>query len=75
MIYELISDVLSKIGHMWKLNTGYIQPDEDDVRKLLDEAATKLYDGEPGDRLEAGGLIIEKDRDGYDVYVYVGRYK
>lgn len=75
MINSLVAEILERIGHPWMLDTGVIQPDEDDVEKLLDEAVVKLYDGAVGDRLEAGGLIIDKANKGYDVYVYVGNYQ
>lgn len=75
MIAEIVSEVFERIGHQWRLDTGYTNPSENDVEKLLDEAAVKLYDGSVGDRLEAGGLIIEKANKGHDVYVYVGNYQ
>lgn len=75
MINELIVNIFARIGHTWKVGGRYIDPTEQDVEKLLDEAAVKLYDGAVGDRLEAAGLIIEKANKGHDVYVYVGNYE
>lgn len=75
MINTIIADVLNRIGHTWKLDSGFIEPDENDVEQMLDAAAATLYDGVEGDRFEAGGLIIEKRPNGHDVYVYVGNYQ
>ena len=75
MISEIVSEIFQRIGHQWKLDTGFTDPSEDDVEKILDTAVVKLYDGATGDRLEVGGLIIEKATRGYDVYVYVGNYQ
>ena len=75
MINTLVAEIFERIGHPWILDTGVIQPDEDDVEKLLDEAVVKLYDGQVGDRLEVAGLIVEKTSHGYDVFVYVGAYQ
>lgn len=75
MINTIIADVFSRIGHTWKLDSGFIEPDEDDVEQMLDAAANRLYDGVVGDRFETGGLIIEKADQGFDVYVYVGNYE
>jgi hypothetical protein len=75
MIAQLVEYVFTRIGHLWLLDTGFIHPDEDDIAKFLDSAASTLYTSDVGDRLESGGLIIEKAEHGHDVYVFVGTYE
>lgn len=75
MIEMMIVDTFDKIGHRWNTDKGLIRVDDDDVKKVLDHAAKMLYDGDIGDRLSVGGLIIEKAPKGHDVYVYVGSYQ
>lgn len=75
MIAQIVSEVFERIGHVWRHDTGYFVPTEDDVTKVLDSAAATLYDRDTADRFETGGLIIEKTNHGHDVYVYVGSYK
>ena len=72
MIPDLVSEVFARIGHLWKVEGGWIIPGEEDVAEVLTEATKVLYDGDTGDRLEVGGIIIEKVSDGHDVYVFVG---
>ena len=75
MIGELVNEVFERIGHEWKIGNSYAVPTEDDVEKVLDMAASKLYDAAEGTRLEVGGLIIEKRPSGFDVFIYTGNYK
>lgn len=74
MIAEIVTETFQKIGHAWKVGGTLVAPTEDDVLKVLDHAVSVLYDGDIGDRLEAGGLIIEKTSNGHDIYVYIGNY-
>lgn len=74
MIGEIASSIFKRIGHTWKSGNKFFIPTEDDVEGVLDQAAATMYDSEPGDRLEIGGLIVEKRAKGFDVYVYVGPY-
>lgn len=74
MIEELVTYVFRKIGKSWKVGQGYIIPDEDDVRRVLDNAAAVLYDRPTGTNYEQGGIHIEKHPTGLSVYVYVGEY-
>lgn len=74
MIAQMISEWFNTIGHEWKTTGGYIEPSEEDVTKVLDNAAGRLYDSPVGTRLETGGLIIEKREYGFDVYCYLGNY-
>lgn len=75
MIAQIVSDVLTRIGHTWKAGGSLITPQPEDVSEVLDEAARVLYDSDTGTRLETGGLIIEKRPSGHDVFVYVGNYE
>ncbi len=74
MIIDYVVETFKLTGQTWLLDTGFIFPDEQDVQTLLDAAVDNLYDGVPGDRLEAGGLIVEKTEQSYDVFVRVGNY-
>lgn len=75
MIEQIVSEVFRRIGQVWKVGNAFIYPDEEDVRQVLDEGAKTLYDGAIGDRLELGGLIMEKRPKGHDVYIYIGNYE
>lgn len=75
MIADMIASTFERIGHRWKTTEGYVQPSEEDVDQVLDEAAKRLYDCGIGDRFETGGLIIEKRPHGHDVWVYLGNYQ
>lgn len=74
MIEAIVSDVFDKTGQTWKVDGQPHQPTEDDVLKVLDAAAAKLYDEPVGSRLETGGMLIEKMPQGHAVYVYCGEY-
>lgn len=75
MIQMLVTEIFGRIGHKWNITTGRRVPTDDDVTRVLDHAAKRLYDGKTGDRIVVGGLIIEKRDAGHDVYVYVGNYQ
>jgi hypothetical protein len=75
MIIGLISDIFSKVGRLWKVSGELITPSEEDIEKLLDEAAVKLFAEPVGTRFETGGLIVEKRNRSHDVYVMVGSYQ
>lgn len=75
MIEMMVVDTFDKIGHRWNTDNGKIRVSDEDVKKVLDHAATVLYDGDVGDKLSVGGLIIEKRPKGYAVYVYLGNYQ
>ena len=74
MLEELVAEILERIGHSWKTDNGYIAPDYEDVRRVLDKAAAALYNEGVGTRFETGGIIVEKTNSGFDVFVYVGPY-
>lgn len=75
MIEDLVARIFERIGHLWAVGGVPHKVTEDDVLKVLDEAAAVLYDSPIDTRLETGGLIIDKQSDGFDVFVYVGRYQ
>lgn len=77
MIADEIADMFERMGYPWFINGGkdLHTPSGEDVQRVLDTAAAKLYDGVVGDRLEVAGLIIEKAERGYNVYAYVGNYE
>lgn len=74
MIEELIAYVLKRRGHHWMVGGKPVQPTEEDVQTVLDEAAKTLYTMEPGTTFETGGIKVEKTARGHDIYVYVGHY-
>lgn len=75
MIANIIADVFMRIGQTWRIGGMNLQPQEDEVEIILDEAAKKLYNEDLGARFEMGGLIVEKREGGHDVYCYVGSYE
>lgn len=74
MITRIIADTFDRIGFTWKVGEKRIQPTENDVQEVLDEAVSVLYTRPEGQQLQVGGLIIEKRPYGHDVWVYVGNY-
>lgn len=75
---EDIANFFALNGYTWNIkgNEGVesIAPDEEDVRKVLDEAARRLYDGKNGDLILIGRLCVIKQQSGFDVYVLAGSY-
>lgn len=74
MIEETIVRVFNMIKHTWKVGDQQVQPNQDDVQRVLDEVAKELSKAAVGDRLSIAGLVIEKRPVGHDVYCYVGSY-
>lgn len=75
MIAFLVSETFARIGHVWNIGGRLQEPTEDDIAKVLDEAAGVLYTSSVGTQWQSGGLVVEKTTTGFDVYVYVGNYK
>lgn len=77
-VEETVQQVFDENNHRWKIGDTYIVPSQDDIEKTLDKAVSMLYDKELypnqdiGDRLEMGGMIIERRPVGFDVYVHIG---
>lgn len=74
MINDFIADVFTRLAHTWRIGGKDVIPEADDVEKVLDEAAARLYDSPVGTQFETGGLVIQKATTGFDVYIYVGNY-
>lgn len=72
---ETISAFSVENGHVWKKGEVQSSPTPEDVRRALDEAAKRLYNGKPGDLLIVVDLLILKTERGYDAYVLAGNYK
>lgn len=72
---EEIADTFQKNEWTWKTTDGSIVPNATDVLVVLDNAARKLYDEEPGSFMEVGRLIIQKQAKGFDVYILAGHYE
>jgi hypothetical protein len=71
-----IADVFLKNGWTWNLKGGRtVVPESDDIERALDEAARLLYNEAEGTQLEVGRLIIKRLHNGFDVYVYAGKYE
>ena len=75
MLLTRIKKILDDAGRRWLIGGKLQPPTEDDIERVLDSAAVKLFNGVDGDRLEAGGLIIEKKAKGHIIYVMVGSYE
>jgi hypothetical protein len=67
-------DAFAFTGRTWKIGGKHLPPTENDVQKVLDEAAKTLYAKKTGSTFTMGGLHIEKTGSGHDVYVHVGTY-
>jgi hypothetical protein len=75
MIKEL-HDLFVKNDWKWSIkNKGKIVPTQSDFANALDEADRVLYDEKVGTILEVGRLVIIKQTDYLDVYVFVDKYK
>jgi hypothetical protein len=79
LIEPIVEALFNELDKTWTVVASdgtkrQIHPDETDIQTVLDEAVKNLYTGEIGDRFSVGGLIIEKQLIGYDVYAYVGNY-
>jgi hypothetical protein len=71
-----IAEIFAKHQWTWNLKGGRTTvPEIDDIEAALDEAARLLYNEEPGTELEVGRLIIKRLHNGFDVYVYAGKYE
>lgn len=77
MLEKLVAELFERLGHTWILsNNKIIVPTDSDIEKVFDEAAKQLHNGEIGDRLNVGRMIIEKQKENnHDVYLYIGTYK
>lgn len=74
MLEDLIAEALEKAGRQWRVEGELIQPSANDVRTMLDWAASELYTRDVGTRLETGGLIFDKTEIGINVFVIAGFY-
>lgn len=71
-----LAAVFEKNGWTWNLKGGeYLVPGIEEIEAALDEAARILYNEPEGTQLEVGRLIIKRLHNGFDVYVYAGRYE
>lgn len=71
-----IAEIFAKNGWTWNLKGGRtLVPEADDIEQALDEAARILYNEAEGTQLEVGRLIITRLHNGFDVYVYAGKYE
>ena len=71
-----LAKVFEENGWTWNLVGGQSTvPDALDIEAALDEAARLLYNEEVGTQLEVGRLIIKRLHNGFDVYVYAGKYE
>lgn len=61
-------------GWTWRVGGELIVPSEDDIAKTLDRMKEVLYTEPDGTQMELGRLIMRKDAEGYEVYVYLGDY-
>lgn len=75
MIEALIAEIFKKTEHEWMIGGELRIPDEEDVTIALDQVASELHKCKVGDRLDMGGLIVDKTYTGHDVYVFVGSYQ
>jgi len=72
----MISSYFEEAGYVWKLKDGKeIFPSSNDIEKVLDKAASVLYDEEVGSNVRVGSLLIEKTETGFDVYILAGSYQ
>lgn len=79
MLEKTIASLLEDANIKWKVTTPEgieleVQPNEEDVIKMLEGIIARLKDQKTGDQMGVGGLILEKREGFYDVYSYVGSY-
>lgn len=76
LIISTLVDLFKQLGYTWNVSSGYVvQPDSEDVEKVLEHAATLLASESVGARCEIGKLIVEKTETDFLVYVLAGRYR
>jgi hypothetical protein len=76
LIVRIILGIFRQTGRTWNIGGKPVQPSEDDVRKVLDQAAKTLYSRDVGG-FTMGGLHVERNDANpkeFDVYVHVGTY-
>ena len=72
---ETVHQLLHDSNVLWKLDSGaHIEPNVDDVQRVLDRAVATLYDGN-NDQIEVAGLLIRRTGKDYAVYVAAGKIK
>lgn len=78
MNHELQNDLaalFNKYGYQWRINDELQTPSATDIRQTLDKAKTMLY-AESNEssvpQLEVGRLIIQRNKDFFDIYLLIG---
>ena len=72
-----LAKIFKENGWTWKVKgrPNGIIPDEDDIEAALDEAARILHNQSAGAQLHIGRLIVVKQANNHDVYVFTGTYQ
>lgn len=72
-IYKDIAALFWERVYLLKKDGFDISPDENDIERLVDGAIGMLYDGEEGQTVTVGKMMIRKNhRNRYDVFVWMG---
>lgn len=74
-LVEEIQALFLEYGYMWNIGGKLLVPTTDDIKKVLDTAAGRLYGSSVGSNIVVGHLVIEKVEHGFDVYVHIGEFK
>ena len=72
-IEDELEEVFMRHEHTWTIDGEQKLPNAKDIRITIDQMKALLYDEEePRVSGEVGGLIIKRENDNFDVYVYIG---
>lgn len=70
-----IAGILEVRDHKWATDKGLVNPNEEQVQQALDMLAGHLYDeGNQLSQVSLGGILMVKDANHIDVYVYIGEH-
>jgi hypothetical protein len=71
-----LAETFERKGYTWRIQTDdgprYLQPDAEDMQKVLDTAADRLYTEKEPAQLEVGRLVFRKNEGRIEVYPLYG---
>jgi len=71
-VMEAITLIMQLHRVQWSIGGKPTYPTTEDIKKVLDRLSEIVYD--EGQQAETGGIIVRKDSDRKQVYLYIGEY-
>lgn len=75
MIYDDLATEFAVNDWRWAINGSFEIPGPDDIKRVVESSKEALKDAEIGSTVTIGRLVIIKETDTYDVYIYRGEVK